>query len=544
MKYPLRTLFWEATLNCNAGCPFCGSSCGERRVEDLDGKTVIRAFRELREDCDPAGVMVNVTGGEPLLRKDLFSVMGEIHALGFPWGMVTNGSLITGEVIRQMKETGMSTISVSIDGLFEAHEKQRRLPGAFPKIIDGIRGLGKAGFLECLQITTVVTRENLDDLEEMLAFFSMLPVDSWRIATVDPIGRCLTQQQLLLREEDYETVFAFLDRHAFHEKPVLTTSCSHYLGGRDSRYRPHPFHCEAGKCVGSILADGSIFVCPNVPRRGELVQGNILRNRFAEVWETGFRWFREEENRKKGACASCGQWEQCRGDSLHSWDFEMQQPKFCALEHPCLAGRGKQMPTDALIKRIRCGTENLKGIRLQYGSASSETVVFTPQAAEQLFCIFHWGQYHPVNLCEQMAALVGHVEESTCYVEELIPVALQDRAEETATFSMQQHNAVLQELELMNRMLPESRGMLFGNDAPFQLLGYLHSHPGELKAVLSRPDIHLHNLLRKDMDGPLISGLLNSQHRELCLYLDSRYTPVDAILLMDETDCEKWGLLQ
>ena len=86
MANELRTLFWEATLNCNAGCPFCGSRCGESRSPDLDGDAVIRAFERIAAAYDPSEIMVNVTGGEPLLRKDLFPVMERIHGLGFPWG--------------------------------------------------------------------------------------------------------------------------------------------------------------------------------------------------------------------------------------------------------------------------------------------------------------------------------------------------------------------------------------------------------------------------------------------------------------------------
>ena len=108
---PLRTLFWEATLRCNAGCAFCGSRCGATGGPEASGEAVYRAFETVAEAYDPHRMMVNVTGGEPLLRKDLFDVMGMVHKLGFPWGMVTNGSLIDDEAIRSMRETGMPSVS-------------------------------------------------------------------------------------------------------------------------------------------------------------------------------------------------------------------------------------------------------------------------------------------------------------------------------------------------------------------------------------------------------------------------------------------------
>ena len=309
----LRSLFWEATLRCNAGCPFCGSSCVRQAEQpEADAETVVRAFRSIAAAYDAHSIMVNVTGGEPLLRKDLFEVMDRVHQLGFPWGLVTNGSLITDETIQSMKRTGMRTISISIDDLFEAHEKLRKLPGAFSRIVDGIHALAREEFLDTIQVTTVVNRQNIANLEKMFGFFCRLPVDSWRLAIVDPIGRGAEQTDLLLRREDLEEFFAFFERHRFSPKPVLTTSCSHFLGEKDTLYRPHPFHCEAGKSVASILADGSVFVCPNVPRRKELIQGNILTDDIVSLWENGFQVFRDENRRKTGRCAQCPDWETAR----------------------------------------------------------------------------------------------------------------------------------------------------------------------------------------------------------------------------------------
>ena len=534
MDHALRTLFWEATLNCNAGCPFCGSSCGGAPVEDLESSTVLRAFASAAAAYDPAGIMVNVTGGEPLLRRDLFEVMGQVHALGFPWGMVTNGSLITDDVIRRMKETGMQTISVSLDGLYGAHERSRRLPGAFPRIIEAIRKLADAQFLNTIQITTVVTRENIGSLEEMLDFFSALPVDSWRIATVDPIGRCEQQRQLLLGREDLDALFDFFRNHAFHKKPILTTSCSHYLGNMDSLYRGHPFRCEAGKSVASILADGSVFVCPNVPRRQELIQGNIRQDDLVQLWENGFRWFRDGENRRQGRCSSCKAWEQCRGDSLHTYDFETGEPKFCFLRDFGQEPEEKQQPSAAMLRAMKEQIPDLKGIRISYGSSSSATVFVTAEAAEQLYRYFAWGQNTPENACEQMVALAGSMVEGQIWIRELLPVPLADTGAKHAVFPLRLHGRVLEQIAARRK----------GSDptGALQFLGYLHSHPGELRAILSEPDLTLHDRLRRQTPGVLISGLVNPQRKELCLYLDSPYSPADVLLFAPGGAVARWQL--
>ena len=79
-RVELRHLFWEATLRCNAGCPFCGSRCGSYSgLQEVDSDSLIKTFESIANAYDARGIMVNVTGGEPLLRKDLFSVMDKVH---------------------------------------------------------------------------------------------------------------------------------------------------------------------------------------------------------------------------------------------------------------------------------------------------------------------------------------------------------------------------------------------------------------------------------------------------------------------------------
>ena len=537
-KCKLRNLFWEATLRCNAGCPFCGSRCGRQsELKEVDSGTLIKTFESIAGAYDAHSIMVNVTGGEPLLRKDLFSVMDKVHQLGFPWGIVTNASLITDETIQSMKKTGMRTISISIDDLFEAHERMRRLPGSFSHIVDSIHSLAQEDFLDTIQITTVVSRENIGSLEKMFNYFCGLPVDSWRLAIVDPIGRCTEQTVLLLRREDLEELFAFFDRHKFNSKPILTTSCSHFLGQADSLYRSHPFRCGAGKNVASILADGSIFVCPNVPRWGEIIQGNIETDDFVSIWENGFKYFRDENSRRTGQCLQCPDWELCKGDSLHTWDFENRRPKFCYREY----GLPEQKTIEPVLPpRLKSRYPSLKGIRFSYGSSSSKTVCFSPNAAEQLYCFFHWGKKHPVNICEQMVAAIGHYSEEQAFIEELIPVPLQDRGEQTAAFSMELHKYTLKEVDVMNRNLFKCTDTYLEKDVPLSFLGYIHSHPGELNAAMSQPDQKLHELLNKNGVTPCFTGIINPQKKDLCIYWDSLFSPTHVLLLAEQNDVEKW----
>ena len=538
-KYTLKSLFWEATLRCNAYCSFCGSRCGDIKTAELDGKTIIRTFQRISEVYDPSSIMVNVTGGEPLLREDLFDIMNAVHQMGFSWGMVTNGSLINDHVVSEMKRTGMSTISISIDALGKMHDSIRRLNGGFARIIDAIHKLHEEAILDELQITTVVSKKNIDMLYQMHEHFRLLPVDSWRVAPVDPIGRAKDQNDLLLDAGDWARLLQFFDDVMFDENLLVTTSCSHYLGNYDTLFRDRAFHCEAGKTVASILADGTIHVCPNVPRRRGLVQGNVRTDDIVQIWQNGFQWFRDDENRRGEKCRDCGLWDQCRGDSLHSWSFDDNSPGFCYLNYGDVKTKELKLP-EKTKKTIQTKVKSLSGIHISYGNSSSESIFFTPHAANYLHCFFRWGESVPANFNEQMAAIIGWVKDGQIYVDEMIPVALSDHDRETAYFTMNHHVYVEREIQRINENISISHDLIIDRKEKYVFLGYIHSHPGELEPIMSVPDIELHRLLCKTCDKKVISGIVNPQKKEICLYSNSVYTPMDLVLLMEEEDIGKW----
>ena len=165
----LYNLFWETTLRCNAKCKHCGSRAGENvNVQDeLTTEEIKNTLKKISEKTDASKILLNITGGEPLVREDLFDVMGYAVSLGYHWGITTNGMLMNDDVIKKMKETKLSTMSVSLDGLEESHDKFRGIKGSYKKIIDNIEKLKADKFLRCFQITTVVNKLNIGELEEM-----------------------------------------------------------------------------------------------------------------------------------------------------------------------------------------------------------------------------------------------------------------------------------------------------------------------------------------------------------------------------------------
>jgi MoaA/NifB/PqqE/SkfB family radical SAM enzyme len=148
--HTLIDLFWETTLTCNAACKHCGSSAENKQYEgELTTQEIKDAFRQIAQDMNADRILINVTGGEPLVRKDLFEVMEyAVGDLGFHWGMTTNGILLNDENIEKSRAAGMETISVSIDGLEQTHDCFRGVEGSYQTILRNIKSLKQAGFVK------------------------------------------------------------------------------------------------------------------------------------------------------------------------------------------------------------------------------------------------------------------------------------------------------------------------------------------------------------------------------------------------------------
>lgn len=326
----LTYLFLELTGRCNMKCLHCGSRCGPNSGGFLDFDKVVPVLDEVKRAYSASTVMICLTGGEPLLHGEFERVIRTIHAMGFPWGITTNGLLIDPPMADLFRACGQTIVALSLDGLEKTHDWFRRSPGSYRRILDRIELLHRKGMQ--VQVTTVVHRRNLGELEKLCAVLEGLGVESWRPINLEPIGRAMDMPELLLSPEEYIRLLEFIRaKRTRPNAPMdVTFGCSHYLGENWEReVRDHYFICGAGIYVASILWNGDIFACLDIERRPELIQGNIQADSFVDVWENRFQPFRQDRTAYCAQCAACESRPFCAGDSTHTWNFEESRPNLC-----------------------------------------------------------------------------------------------------------------------------------------------------------------------------------------------------------------------
>jgi len=152
---------WEVTFKCNMNCSFCSiNKYAKDWQPELNTQEALSIVQQL---SDLGTLILNIGGGEPLLRKDIFEIISLAKKKGMVVFMNTNGFLLTQENAQKLKESGIDLIRVSVDGLPEFHDKIRQMPDAFSKAISGIKELQKVKVN--VMINTVVTKQTkLDDL--------------------------------------------------------------------------------------------------------------------------------------------------------------------------------------------------------------------------------------------------------------------------------------------------------------------------------------------------------------------------------------------
>lgn len=318
-EHVLNTLFWECTLRCNLQCRHCGSDCRiDTTLKDMPADDFFRVLdNEVTPHVNPNKVLVILSGGEVLVRKDLENIGINLYRRGYPWGMVTNGLGLTRQRLDSLIRAGLHSITVSLDGFEEQHYYIRQNKESFARAVEAVRMISADKELAS-DVVTCVTPALMPHLEEFKEFLYSLGVRRWRLFSIFPVGRAAEDMSLQLSDEEYTSMLEFIERTRKEGRIKASYSCEGFIGGYEMRVRTNPFECHAGLQIASIRVNGDISGCTSV--RGNFTQGNIYKDNFWDVWQNRFEKFRDRSWAKKGQCADCGMWQYCEGNGMHLYD--------------------------------------------------------------------------------------------------------------------------------------------------------------------------------------------------------------------------------
>lgn len=323
--HELNYLFWECTTRCNFHCLHCGSDCSQdSRYPDMPFEDFLRALETIKDKAHH--FTIAITGGEPLLRKDLEQCGRELRKRGFGWGIVSNGYLYDEERHKSLLNAGIGALTFSLDGLEAEHNWLRNNPNSFEcvmKAIDLVVASPRINF----DIVTCVNQKNFGQLAQIRDLLISKKVKAWRLFTIIPIGRVAQNPDLSLSDEQLLKLMDYIADNRNKKEIDIKFSCEGYVGCYEGKVRDWYYFCRAGINIGSVLIDGSISACPNIDR--SFVQGNIYKDNFYEVWQNKFKPFRDRSWMRVGQCATCREFSKCQGNGFHNWHDDKQNVLVC-----------------------------------------------------------------------------------------------------------------------------------------------------------------------------------------------------------------------
>ena len=319
---PLRLVAWEVTRSCNLACKHCRAEAHPEpypgELSNTQAKALIDTFPETG---DP---IIILTGGEPLMRPDIFDLAAYARDKGLRCVMAPNGTLITREKARLMREAGISRCSISIDSpIAAAHDIFRGMDGAFEAALQGIAYLKEEGIE--FQINSTVTKQSLSNFKEIFQLAENLGAAAWHIFLLVPMGRATEIAEQVITAEEYETVLNwFYDFRKTTRMHLKATCAPHYYRVMRQRAKedglavtPEIFGMDAMTrgCLGGtgfcfISHTGQVQPCGYL----ELDCGNVLQTPFSEVWRASkpFVQFRTPAE-YEGKCGVCEYHRVCGG---------------------------------------------------------------------------------------------------------------------------------------------------------------------------------------------------------------------------------------
>lgn len=315
-RHELRTLFWECTLRCNLACRHCGSDCRTESLQpDMPAEDFFRVLdTQVTPHVDPHRVLVILSGGEVLVRRDLERIGLGLYRREYPWGMVSNGLALDERRFESLLRSGLHSLTISLDGFRDEHTYIRRNERSFDAALAAAERAAREPSI-ATDVVTCVTPQLLPRIGEFRDMLVDRGIRAWRLFTIFPVGRAAADPRLQLSDEEFTRLMEFIAETRREGRIAASYSCEGFLGGYEAEVRDSFYTCQAGVSIASIRVDGSISGCTSI--RSNFHQGNIYTDDFWDVWTNRFDKFRNREWARRGICADCGMFRYCLGNGMH-----------------------------------------------------------------------------------------------------------------------------------------------------------------------------------------------------------------------------------
>lgn len=310
------TISWNLTQRCNLACAHCyiDAQRGAADPEELSPEEAQDVLRQIAR-VNPQAVLI-LTGGEPLLRRDVYDLIGEAARLGFWTVLGSHGGLLDSAVALNLKSRGLKGAGVSLDSLDPAaHNRFRGITRAWENTVSAMDSMRESGLAFLIEMT--MTRENRHELSRMADFAVQKGATALNVFFLVPTGRGAKLNDLTAAE--YEEVLQELaGLQTKHAGPLfINAKCApHYRRVLWEKDHESPyvrtFHgggCPAGTYYCRINPRGEVTPCPYMP----VSAGNLRRTPFDELWRNSPLLTEFRQSKRGGRCGECEFSELCGG---------------------------------------------------------------------------------------------------------------------------------------------------------------------------------------------------------------------------------------
>ncbi|MBV1858963.1 MAG: radical SAM protein [Nannocystaceae bacterium] len=308
---------WEITLKCDLACRHCGSRAGHARPDELSRAEALDLAHQI---ADLGLDSITLIGGEAYLREDWLEIAATLIERGVETSVTTGGRGIDRARAEAMAEVGISTVSVSVDGLQATHDHLRAVRGSHAAALGALEALGRAGVP--VSVNTQICATNLREVESLFDVIAPLGVHSWQVQLTVAMGRAADDPDLLLQPWQMLEVMPMVARmqQRCDQAGVIFWPGTNigYFGPYESLLRRdeqgmHTAACGAGRDTLGIEANGDIKGCPSLPTAA-YTGGNIRDHALLDIWErsSALRFTRERPVTELwGYCGTCYYKQEC-----------------------------------------------------------------------------------------------------------------------------------------------------------------------------------------------------------------------------------------